>query len=357
MHQLILSLVLSLLFFHPSGGAKKSDREYDGLKGDVRAVRIEESRFKDRSGEWVEEAREINRILKYNAQGDLAEDVTFMQGRAWSKLVCSYDAEGNRIEEIVPLVGSATPKTEPQRQRRVFKYNDDGRRTEESLRTDAGKLIYKYKYAYDSKGVLREVTSYGREGFESLKCSVKYDEKGEESERNCRETYYSSTKQTFTYEFDSAGNWIKRIETESAFIDKKQVDQGKSVTYRIIVYGSSQDEATIRNAIAKLEYVPPPSKPPNPIIIRKSGGVLAREALKRVTPKYPRGLRNIDGQVLVEIVIDEQGKVISARAVSGPQELQERSLTAAKAWEFRPTTLSGVPVKVIGIITFDFGSR
>jgi hypothetical protein len=46
--------------------------------------------------------------------------------------------------------------------------------------------------------------------------------------------------------------------------------------------------------------------------------------------------------------------VIKTRALSGPAELHGVSEEAARGWEFKPTTLSGVPVKVIGTITFNF---
>jgi protein TonB len=75
-----------------------------------------------------------------------------------------------------------------------------------------------------------------------------------------------------------------------------------------------------------------------------------------VQPEYPAVAKSarIQGAVVVEIVIDEQGQVISARAVSGPALLQQAAVSAARRWTFKPTILNGQPVKVSGAITFNF---
>ena len=53
-------------------------------------------------------------------------------------------------------------------------------------------------------------------------------------------------------------------------------------------------------------------------------------------------------------MIDEQGNVASATAVSGHPLLRQASEQAALASKFSPTTLSGQPVKVAGIIVYNF---
>jgi tetratricopeptide (TPR) repeat protein len=52
--------------------------------------------------------------------------------------------------------------------------------------------------------------------------------------------------------------------------------------------------------------------------------------------------------------LDEEGNVMAARAISGHPLLKDSAVAAATGWKFKPTTLSGVPVKVIGTITFNF---
>ncbi len=107
--------------------------------------------------------------------------------------------------------------------------------------------------------------------------------------------------------------------------------------------------------------VPPP--PPvenrtgsNPSVVRKSGGVLAGEAVRRVDPSYPPLAKaaHVEGTVIVEVTIDEQGNVTSARALSGHPLLKDAAVSAARGWRYKPTFLGGVPVKVVGTLTFNF---
>src|SRR6185295_9322799 len=93
-----------------------------------------------------------------------------------------------------------------------------------------------------------------------------------------------------------------------------------------------------------------------PKIIRKSGGVLQGSATKRVEPAYPPLAKaaRVSGSVVVEVTIDEEGKVFAARAISGHPLLKDAAVAAAKEWTFSQTMLTGVTVKVIGTITFNF---
>jgi TonB family protein len=62
----------------------------------------------------------------------------------------------------------------------------------------------------------------------------------------------------------------------------------------------------------------------------------------------------VSGVVEVEVVIDVNGKVISAKAVRGPGLLLQAAEMAAKFARFTPTLLSGQPMKVVGVITYNF---
>jgi TonB family protein len=105
------------------------------------------------------------------------------------------------------------------------------------------------------------------------------------------------------------------------------------------------------------EPPPPPPKQtkPTPLPI-VSGGVLNGKAINLVKPPYPAIAKaaHASGQVTVQVVIDENGNVISAHAVSGHPLLQAASVAAARQSKFSPTKLSGMPVKVSGVVIYNF---
>jgi TonB family protein len=101
---------------------------------------------------------------------------------------------------------------------------------------------------------------------------------------------------------------------------------------------------------------PPPPPKPTPPKAPISGGVLNGKAVRLVQPPYPAIARSAhaSGQVKVQIVIDENGNVISAAPISGHPLLQGAAVAAARSSKFTPTKLSGMPVKVSGVIIYNF---
>lgn len=96
------------------------------------------------------------------------------------------------------------------------------------------------------------------------------------------------------------------------------------------------------------------SESPTPKLI--SAGVINGKAKQLVKPEYPAAARAVGatGAVNVQVTIDEQGKVISASAISGHPLLRQAAENAAKASSFSETRLEGQPVKVTGIIVYNF---
>ena len=101
---------------------------------------------------------------------------------------------------------------------------------------------------------------------------------------------------------------------------------------------------------------PPPAPKPEPKKTIVSGGVLNGKAISKPQPAYPPIAKaaRAQGTVTVQIVVDESGRVISASAVSGHPLLQQAAVSAARQARFSPTLLSGQPVKVSGVITYNF---
>ncbi|HEY3040847.1 MAG TPA: TonB family protein [Pyrinomonadaceae bacterium] len=101
---------------------------------------------------------------------------------------------------------------------------------------------------------------------------------------------------------------------------------------------------------------PPPPPKPTPPRAPISGGVLNGKAISLPKPAYPAIAKqaHASGTVVVQVTIDENGSVISAHAVSGHPLLQGVAVAAARGARFSPTKLSGQPVKVTGVITYNF---
>jgi TonB family protein len=86
------------------------------------------------------------------------------------------------------------------------------------------------------------------------------------------------------------------------------------------------------------------------------GGILNGKALNLPKPAYPLEARanRASGVVNVELLIDEQGKVVEAGTIFGHPLLQSSARESACAAKFAPTLLSGHPVKVSGTLTYKF---
>ncbi len=102
---------------------------------------------------------------------------------------------------------------------------------------------------------------------------------------------------------------------------------------------------------------PPPIKKPevNPNTVVSLGAVNGK-AITLPKPSYPPAAQamRIEGAVQIQITIDKDGSVISAKAVGGHPTLRRAAENAARLARFSPTKLSNVPVKATGIITYNF---
>lgn len=120
--------------------------------------------------------------------------------------------------------------------------------------------------------------------------------------------------------------------------------------------GGGTPEVRVENT----EEPPPPPPKPTPEPPKRtapiSGGVLNGKAVSRVNPQYPAIAKQarVSGSVTVQITVDENGRVVSAQAVSGHPLLQSAAVSAVRQWRFTPTLLSGQPVKVTGQVIVNF---
>jgi protein TonB len=134
--------------------------------------------------------------------------------------------------------------------------------------------------------------------------------------------------------------------------------QGTSNSNAISPIAPGSGTGSIISAPAKVDIrEEPPPPPPRPTPHAPiSGGVLNGKAVHLVQPAYPAIARSAHaaGQVVVQVLIDENGNVVAAHATSGHPLLQAAAVGAARSSKFTPTKLSGQPVKVNGVIIYNF---
>ncbi len=97
-----------------------------------------------------------------------------------------------------------------------------------------------------------------------------------------------------------------------------------------------------------------PVEKTKPITI--SGGVVNGKAVNLVKPVYSPAAKtmNVGGKVTVQVLIDEEGNIVSAEAIDGNPLLRQSAVRAARASKFSPTYLSDQKVKVSGVIIYNF---
>jgi TonB family protein len=335
----------------PVNSTVESDRIKDGLAGPVRRVRTE-----------------IAKLL--NANGRPTEDKRVVLETA------SYDIKGNKTEnQYFPVAGSTLTGKE------VYKYDEKGNISEMTLLNVDGSLLSKevYKYDYDFVGNWTKMTT-----------SVAVVEGGkvtfEPSEVTYRSIMYYLDANMLKMAQPSpapAGADANSTASKTAVTDVKTQPAAPSDTKTSKTANSpnhktapslpSASAATNRSMTVSpagltstsnggntdkviLDSEPPPTSGPKPLLKPVSGGVLNGKALSLPAPSYPDNAKRMrtSGTVSVEVVVDENGKVISAQATGGPQALRDAAIQAALKAKFSPTMLSGSPVKVTGEINYKF---
>jgi TonB family protein len=90
--------------------------------------------------------------------------------------------------------------------------------------------------------------------------------------------------------------------------------------------------------------------------LRLSHGVMKDMLIKRVAPEYPgiASMNQIQGDVVMEVVIDKNGQVGQVKFLSGPVQLAPAATSAVKQWRYRPFTVNGQGYEVETQITLTF---
>lgn len=320
----------------------ESDRSRDGLTGPVRRVRTAIAKLTNENGRTVEGKQSVLEIV-------------------------AYDVRGSKIEnQYFPVAGSSLTGKE------VYKYDDKGNISEMTLLNEDGSLVSKevYKYEFDFAGNWNKMTTSvaviegGRMAFEPTEVtyrSIMYylDEKMMKMAQPASSPASSAV---------AANNPSAKPEEKTSNAAKSSASDSKASPVLPLpsrkvgtadVNNGAQLAASRSNTVDptafRVESEPPPPAP-RPLLKPVSGGVLNGTAINLPSPYYPENARRLRmaGVVVVDVVVDETGKVISATAASGPPALRDVAVQAALKARFSPTKLSGQPVKVSGVINYKF---
>jgi protein TonB len=101
----------------------------------------------------------------------------------------------------------------------------------------------------------------------------------------------------------------------------------------------------------------PAAPPPVPAPPVRVGGVIRPPALiERVDPVYPAAAlaMGLEGRVILEAIVDEEGRVIDVRVVRSADVFDKAALASVRQWRYAPVLIDGRPVKFILTVVVSF---
>src|SRR5215204_4138451 len=327
----------------PATPAAESDRSRDGLIGPVRRVRTEIAKLSSADGRQAESKHVVVEIVAYDIKGNKIENQYFPIAGATltGKEVYKYDEKGN-ISEMTMLNPDGTLQS-----KEVYKYEFDfagnwNRMTtsvavvdSKGITFEPTEVTYRSIMYYLDENMVKMVTPGAATTPQPVAPAVANPAPKPVNETK---TKRDNKKSPVVPELPSASTSATRL--ASAPVDMKTP-----------AYNSTQEVPQVN-----LDSEPPPSPGPKPILKPVSGGVLNGTAITLPPPNYPDAAKRmrVSGVVVVDVILDETGKVVAANASSGPTILRDAAVQAALKARFSPTKLSGQPVKVSGVINYKF---
>jgi protein TonB len=87
-----------------------------------------------------------------------------------------------------------------------------------------------------------------------------------------------------------------------------------------------------------------------------SGAMIPAVPISQIAPRYPEFAisSGASATIVLNLEIDDQGKVLNAVPVSGPYAFHKEAINAAKRWKFRPASINGTNVASQSRVTMNF---
>jgi TonB family protein len=369
-----------------------SEREQDGLNGPVRRVRTETVKLSNKNGKMVESQRVTLEVAAYDIKGAKIENAYYPVpgAAATGKEVYKYDDKGNIIEmtlqdEKGTLLSKETYTYEFDQFGNWTKMTtsvaviENGKITFEPTEVTYRSISYYLDEATMAK--MNEAAAPANTGNAANAVALNATTPNNNAASNAAPSSSPSSKPavpTSSPANDSSSAARQPSQNVAANKPAANSDASRQAgmqsgnapasstpIVRTSAPVSDRPAASEQAKSLSSNDKPVESKPVEglankpvikPLLKPVSGGVLNGKAVNLPKPVYPLTAKSarMTGVVAVEVVIDVNGRVISARAVNGPALLQQAAVQAAYQAKFSPTILSGQPVKVVGTINYNF---
>ena len=375
-----------------------SEREQDGLNGPVRRVRTETAKLSNKNGKLVEGPRVPLEVAAYDIKGAKIENAYYPVpgGAVTGKEVYKYDDKGNIIEMTLQDEKGTLLSKETY----TYEFDQFGNWTK---MTTSVAVIENGKITFEPTEVTYRSISYYLDEATLAKMNqatpantnaaastpnasasnTTPSNNNNASTSNTQPSASAPSKPVVTKPIAPANDSAAASKQPSQTVannttaanssdSSKQLAQPTAAPSSSVSVvktsapvsdkpsapsGEQSKSASDKQAEAKAADAEASNKPiAKPLLRPVSAGVLNGKALNLPKPTYPLTAKSarLTGVVIVEVVVDINGKVVSARAVSGPVLLQQAAVQAAYQARFSPTILSGQPVKVAGTINYNF---
>jgi protein TonB len=127
-------------------------------------------------------------------------------------------------------------------------------------------------------------------------------------------------------------------------------ENGKEVFRMPPSRGEAEPPATAQGAVEQAASVTPER------VLALSPAAAENSLIHRVEPEYPEEARNrqLQGAVVLDIHIGQDGLVQEAKLVSGEPLLADAAMAAVRQWRFQPRLVDGAPAEMQTRITLNF---